>query len=157
MKRLGIPQTRPKRFIILKDLHNLTSVTQKCTLSAPKSIQICIFREKKMHSNFVSKLLCRVVSPPTLYYHYGYVKPEIGRLYQNVGHFVVKRWSGIGVVSTIILTPYLRKPLSRRASGVVCQSVGGNPQKCHSDFGLFPIRSDPSLRTTSRTVPSHAP
>ena len=61
MKRPGIPQTRPKRFIILKDLHNLPSVTQKCTLSAPKSIQICIFREKKMHSNYVSKLLCRVV------------------------------------------------------------------------------------------------
>ena len=77
------------------------------------------------------------VSRPTLYYHYGFVKPKNGRLYPNVGHFVVKHWSLRGIVSAIILTPNLRKCLRHRASGVVCQSIDGNPLFCNFDFGLF--------------------
>ena len=157
MKCSGIPQRKPKCFTKLKDLHNLPSIAQKCTLTLPKDPLICIKQRKKMLSNFVSKLLCRVVSPPTLYYHYGFVKPKNGRLYPNVGHFVVKHWSLRGIVSAIILTPNLRKCLRHRASGVLCQSIGGNPLFCNFDFGLFFIRSGLSLRTTSRTFPSHAP
>ena len=87
-----------------------------------------VCERKKQDADFVLKSASKGVSSPTLYYHYRNVKPKIGRLYQNVGHFVVKRWSGVRVVSTIILTRKLRKPLCHRASGVVCQSVGGNPQ-----------------------------
>ena len=47
-------------FTKLKDLHNSAHITQKCTLLSPNQPWKCINEQKKTHSNFVSKLLCRV-------------------------------------------------------------------------------------------------